>query len=133
MAGGLTWRHDANFESYLFVGESLCVIVRDEFGRRDDGSKNLAEQYGEVVIQASEKEFSSRHWEPLTSCGEGMMSYKHSQSGDRVIVKVVNWPLPDGDEKKGIIVHAGDHKAYMKFLKVLMNAVGKEKKKKKRG
>jgi hypothetical protein len=114
------------------LGERLTVVIVDKDGKPDERVKSQAEEFRDVVVQAAEKEFSSRHWEPLTACGEGVGSYKHSVTGDRVVVQVVNWPLPDGEGEKGVILFAGDHKDYC-FLKKFTAETAREKKKEKRG
>ena len=79
-------------------------------------------------MQAANKELSSKHWEVLRDCGQGLLSYKHSSTGHRVVVKVINWPQPDGKERKGIILCASDHKGYDRFLKKLSSRSKKAKK-----
>ncbi len=120
------WTKDPLYPSYLFLGE-LCVPVKDAEGNDIDNHRKLAEAWPEVVLQASNKDFSSKHWEPLTSCGESIISYKHSANGNRVVVETISWPQPDGNGKKGFFLHAGDHKSYERFLQVMCKVAGKEK------
>lgn len=110
--------------------------VKDADGNDVEKFKKLAEAWPDVMLQASEKEFSSKHWELLTGCGDNITSYKHSSSGDRVIVETISWPQPDGEGKMGFFIFAGDHKDYMLVLKDMTKSGGKlkakEKKRKKR-
>ena len=127
----LDWEKQDGYPSFLFLG-NLCVTVVDEDGNLTRAAKDMADAYSEVVAHAAEKDFTSKHWEPLTACGDQIVSYKHSKSGDRVVVQLVNWPLPKGKETKGIILCASDHKGYEKFLRGMTASYGKDKAKAKK-